>query len=318
MRFKNRYLLSILPGLFIILFLSFANHAGKSISAACGAEPKAAALNEPDREGPETAGRAGNTLGSCLSGPEVLLPWAGNAEFLAAQAEHNAFITMAAYRTVLRDPLPGEENNVHLAARMLCGAVVEPGQVFSQNNTIGPYSRERGFQNGPVYLGSRISQTTGGGVCKISSTLYNVAVLADMPIIERHPHSMPVPYVPYGQDATVSMGIKDLRFKNDTPHPVLIWAQGVGSTLYIGFYGNSKPPRVSWRHEVLYSTPAPVIYRRNPLLAGASRKTVLEGMPGAAVRSSVLVEYPDGHTEIKSRGVSYYNPITEIVEINPE
>lgn len=226
-------------------------------------------------------------------------------------------MAMAIYRTVLKDPLPGEENNVHLAAKRLCGTVVKEGQVFSQNNALGPYSRERGFQSGPVYLGNRVGQTTGGGVCKISSTLYNLAIMADLLIIERHPHSMPVPYVPYGQDATVSMGVKDLRFKNDSGHPILIWAKAIENTLYIGFYGSTKPPHVTWQHEFLNSTPSPIIYRYNPQLGHAAQQTVMEGMEGATVRTTVLVEYPNGHTETKSRGISYYNPIPTIVERGP-
>lgn len=315
MKLRNKRLLSILPGLFIILFLSAINHAGNWSSDPGGVESKQVALVGKPLQITWQTRQSLNS--NCPSGPEVLLPWSNNARFLQAQVKHNAFIPMAAYRTVLHDPLPGEENNVHLAARMLCGAVVKPGQVFSQNNALGPYSSERGFQPGPVYIGSKISRTIGGGVCKISSTLYNVAVLADLPIIERHPHGMPVPYVPYGQDATVSMGIKDLRFKNNTSHPILIWAEAIENTLYIGFYGSSKPPRVTWQHEFLNSIPAPIIYRYNPLLNKASQKTILEGMEGAAVRSTVLVEHPDGRTEIKSRGISYYNPIPAIVERNP-
>jgi hypothetical protein len=107
---------------------------------------------------------------------------------------------------VLKDPLPGEESNVHLAAKILSGAIVNPGEIFSQNERIGPYSESRGFQKGPTYNGSKLSTTIGGGVCKIASTLYNAAILSNLPIVERHPHGMPVPYVPYGQDATVSYG----------------------------------------------------------------------------------------------------------------
>ena len=100
--------------------------------------------------------------------------------------------------------------------------------------------------------------TEGGGVCKIATTLYNLAVLSNLEVIERHNHSMPVNYVPYGQDATVAYGVKDLRFKNTTENSILIWAEMIGNRLYMGFYGSEKPPKVIWNHEVSNVTTPPV------------------------------------------------------------
>ena len=141
------------------------------------------------------------------SGPVVNLPWKDDPKFIEAQKKNETDILLAAYVTVLRDPLPGEEYNVHLAADSLAGKIVSPGHVFSQNNSIGPYVESKGYKKGPTYVGSHVTTTTGGGVCKIASTLYNVSILSNMQVIERHSHGMPVPYVPYGQDATVAYEI---------------------------------------------------------------------------------------------------------------
>ncbi|WP_238472951.1 VanW family protein [Desulforamulus profundi] len=97
-----------------------------------------------------------------------------------------------------------------------------PGKIFSQNNTIGPYTSYKGYQTGPTYAGCNVTRTVGGGVCKIASLLYNVATLSDLKVIMRSPHSMTVPYVSPGQDATVFYGVKDFRFINDTEGPVVI------------------------------------------------------------------------------------------------
>ncbi|MEN6462164.1 MAG: VanW family protein, partial [Syntrophomonas sp.] len=234
--------------------------------------------------------------------------------FQAAREENGTPVLMAAYRTVLRDPLPGEENNVHLAARLLTGTVVKPGQTFSQNNTVGPYSQAKGFQKGPVYIGSQLSTTIGGGVCKLASTLYNVAVLSNLPIIERYSHGMPVPYVPYGQDATVAYGCKDIKFMNNTSTPILIWAQGIDNILYIGFYGKSKPPRIVWHHNFIKTIDTHKIYRSNPTLPAGSEKVVLEGMKGAIVSSWVTIYNKDGTSQIKRLGKSHYNPMPYIIE----
>lgn len=249
-----------------------------------------------------------------VSGETTAVPWENDDKFKTAMKKDDTFVLMAAYRTVLRDPLPGEEYNVHLAARLLAGTLVKPGEVFSQNEKIGPYTQYRGFQKGPTYIGSQLTTTIGGGVCKIASTLYNVTIFSNLLVIERHPHGMPVPYVPYGQDATVAYGAKDFKFKNNTSFPILIWAQGVDNILYIGFYGKTKPSKVQWHHKMLKVYQAPKVYKINTNLPAGTEKLILEGMDGAVVKSWVTIENPDGTTTTKQLGESYYNPMPHIIE----
>lgn len=251
---------------------------------------------------------------SMSSGKTTALPWENDEKFKKAQSVNGTRVLMAAYRTVLRDPLPGEEYNVHLAAQLLAGSVVKPGQIFSQNQKVGPYTKSRGFKKGPTYIGTKLKTTTGGGVCKIASTLYNVTVLSNLKVVERHAHSMPVPYVPYGQDATVSYGVRDFKFKNNTSEPVLIWAQGVDNILYIAFYGKASPPEVQWHHETLKVKKAKVIYKKNPDLQPGAEKVVHEGMNGAVVRSWVTVKRTDGTVLTKRLGTSNYSPMSQIME----
>lgn len=248
------------------------------------------------------------------SGPVSAFPWDKDPNFLQARLNEQTSVLMAGYRTVLSDPLPGEEYNVHLAARLLAGTVVKPGNIFSQNAAIGPYSQSKGFREGPTYVGTQLFKTTGGGVCKMASTLYNAAVLSDLPVVERHAHSMPVPYVPYGQDATVSYGAKDLKFFNNTPDPILIWAAGVGNELYVGFYGRAKPPQVEWHHQLVSRERASTIYRPNYSLPRGTDKVISTGMDGALVRSWVTIMESGGQTQNKQLGNSYYHPLPHIVE----
>lgn len=256
----------------------------------------------------------GEASESADSGPVANLPWENEPAFLEAQIKAQAPVLMAAYKTVLRDPLPGEEENVHLGASLLKGRTVNPGQVFSQNGTIGPYSAERGFKDGPTYVGAQLMITTGGGVCKIASTLYNVAGLSNLPIVERHAHGMPVPYVPYGQDATVSFGVKDLKFYNNMRFPILIWAQGIDNILYIAFYGQEKSRPVEWQHQFEKQIKSYTVYHYNPELPGGEERVAVEGMDGAIVRSWVKVYREDGSFELKSMGVSFYSPLPQVVE----
>ncbi|MDI9476738.1 MAG: VanW family protein [Natronincolaceae bacterium] len=249
------------------------------------------------------------------SGPVTSLPWENDLKFIEAQKKNETDVLLAAYVTVLRDPLPGEEYNVHLAASSLAGTVVQPGHIFSQNSSIGPYVESRGYKKGPTYVGSRVTTTTGGGVCKIASTLYNVSILSNIAIVERHSHGMPVPYVPYGQDATVAYGVKDFKFKNNKDFPILIWAKGVENNLYIAFYGREKPPKIKWQHKVLATTKAPREYRINPDLEEGVEKVIIKGMDGARVDSCVIIEHPDGTTEKKNLGISYYRPMPYLIEV---
>lgn len=248
------------------------------------------------------------------SGQVTLLPWDEDADFLQAKKDNGGGVLMAAYRTVLVDPLPGEEFNVHLAAKMLSGKIIESGEVFSQNREIGPYDESKGFREGPTYFGSQLATTVGGGVCKISSTLYNVAVLSNLEIVERHNHSMPVPYVPYGQDATVAYGGKDFQFRNNSPFPILVWSKGIGNTLYIAFYGEEEPPKVDWLHDVGDIRKADTIYNKNSELNPGVEKTVVEGMDGATVKSRITITWPDGNKETKDMGTSYYKPMPNVIE----
>ncbi|NJD02090.1 MAG: hypothetical protein FIA99_05725 [Ruminiclostridium sp.] len=249
-----------------------------------------------------------------ISGPVRDVPWEQDETFFKAKMRNDTNVLMAAYRTVLKDPLPGEEDNVHLAAKMLRGLLIRQGQIFSQNGSIGPYTIERGFQKGPTYMGTKLTTTIGGGVCKIASTLYNVTALCDLEIVERYNHTMPVPYVPYGQDATVAYGARDFRFRNNTGTPIMIWAEGVDNILYIAIFGRFPAPDVQWRHETLVVRKAPREVSKNPNLKSGEEKVVLEGMDGAVVKSWLYVKGPDW-TRVRYMGVSDYKPMPYSIEI---
>ena len=250
------------------------------------------------------------------SSPITNLPWVNDEKFLKAQKDNNANVLISAFCSVLVDPLPGEEFNVHLAAKSLKGTVIPPKEIFSQNKAIGPYTESRGYKKGASYSGSNIVQTEGGGVCKIASTLYNVAILSDLDIVERHNHIMPVNYVPYGQDATVSYGAKDFKFKNTREYPILIWSEVVGNRLYIGFYGKETSPKVEWHHNITNTVEAPKYYKKNLDLKEGEEKIIIKGIDGATLKSWVTIRYEDGRTKTKNLGISHYIPLPYVIEVN--
>lgn len=250
-----------------------------------------------------------------LSGPITNLPWENDSQFIKAQNENGANVLLGAYATVLQDSLSGEKHNIHLAATSLSGIIVPSGHVFSQNNSIGPYIESKGYKKGPSFAGSQITSTFGGGVCKIASTLYNVSVLSNLEIVERHNHGMPVPYVPYGQDATVAYGAKDLKFKNNKDFPILIWTANIENIVYIGFYGKKKSPKVEWQHNLLQTIKAPKEYIVNSNLKEGEEKIINKGMDGARVDSYAVIKYSDGTIEKKNLGISLYRPMPYLIEV---
>jgi len=251
-----------------------------------------------------------------VSGQVFNMPWRNDEDFLKAKEKYDTHTLIAGFCAVLNDPLPGEQYNVYLASKKIKGYVIKPSKVFSQNASIGPYTKLRGFKEGASYIGDKIVMTEGGGVCKIATTLYNLAVLSNLEIIERHNHSMPVNYVPYGQDATVSYGVKDLKFKNTTDGPILIWSEMIGNRLYMGFYGKEKAPKVIWNHEISDLVEPSIRYIKNENLEPGESRTVIKGMKGATVKSTVTIFFRDGHYIIKNMGISYYSPLPTIIEIN--
>lgn len=242
------------------------------------------------------------------------LRWENDSIFLELCSHYGAILRMSAFQTTLPDPTPGEKNNVVLAADLLSGTVVKPGESFLLNKTIGPYTRERGFEEGPGYSGINVIDIVGGGVCKIATTLYNVAVLANLEILERHPHSMLVDYVPPGQDTTVVYGVKDFSFRNNTEHSLVIWADTEGDTLTIAIYGGTYPPKVTWHHELLGWQKRQTIYRNNTSLLPGEERIIAQGDDNVTVKSWLTIENHDGTLTTKDLGIDYYKSRPRVIE----
>lgn len=115
-------------------------------------------------------------------------------------------------------------NNIKLAAAKLNGLVLNPGEEFSFNGTVGQRTAEAGFKPAGAYSDGQVVQEVGGGICQVSSTIYCAAMLAQMTTVERYCHMFVVGYLPYGLDATVSWPGPDYRFRNDRDYPVKIVA----------------------------------------------------------------------------------------------
>jgi vancomycin resistance protein YoaR len=129
---------------------------------------------------------------------------------------------LSAFTTKIIDSHPARVHNIRLAANLINNTLIEPGYEFSFNKRVGEPTAERGFEPARIFgAAGQVEDGLGGGICQVSSTLYNAALGAGLTITERHPHSQPVAYVPLGKDATTYTD-KDLRFINSTRCPIII------------------------------------------------------------------------------------------------
>lgn len=148
---------------------------------------------------------------------------------------------LAAFSTYFGGTGQNRGSNIALAAGKINGTVLAPGQVFSYNETVGPRIASEGFQLAPVIVNNQLVPGIGGGICQVSSTLYNAVLFADMKIVRRSHHTFPVHYVPAGRDATVAYGSLDFQFQNTMDTPVYLSASSKGGKLTFRIYGKKTP-----------------------------------------------------------------------------
>lgn len=182
-----------------------------------------------------------------------------------------------------------EENRTHnltRAAYFVNGTVIAPGEVFSFNHIVGPRTGETGYRDAPVIVGNKLEPGVGGGICQVSSTLYNACLLAGLEIVERHNHNLAVAYVPLGFDATVAYGSIDFRFKNNTDYPIYIHSAAGGGKLTVNIYGHLEYKRkIQTKSLVDEVIPFAYLEEIDPQLAPGETRVDHKGFPGYRVRS---------------------------------
>lgn len=175
-------------------------------------------------------------------------------------------------------------HNIQLASDKINGYVLAPGEEFSYNDVVGPRTPEHGFRIANVYVGNTVQPGIGGGICQVSSTLFNAAVLADLDITERKNHTLPVSYVPLGRDATVSYGSIDFKFKNNYDSPIEIRVECVGRKNIISIYGSNERPnrKIEIRTEQTGTSSPKVVQKEDPTLEEGVVKVETKGTNGSS------------------------------------
>jgi len=207
--------------------------------------------------------------------------------------------------------------NIRLAASRIDGTVIAPGEVFSFNEIVGPRTIDDGYRETPIYWRDEIQRGPGGGVCQLSTTLYNAVLLADLEIVERHHHSLTVDYVPLGRDAAVSYGEIDFKFRNNTRNYLLIKSYVAGGKVWAKIFGTPEEGRrVIIKHEVLKKVEPPVETVVDPSIP-AGRTEVKEGKPGYLVKTERIVYLDGKEGRRESLGFSSYFPLKKTIKVGP-
>lgn len=190
-------------------------------------------------------------------------------------------------------------NNIKLALASVNGTCLKPGETFSYNGTVGERTAARGYKEAAAYNSGDVIQEIGGGICQVSTTIFNAAVKADLKIVERHNHSIPVSYVDKGKDATVSWGVQDLRFKNTTDGNIYICCYlSDNKRVYVEIYGLVRDDGVTITVEPTLERTYDfeTEYRENFFLASGVRNTVKDGRKGYDVTTYKVWHDKNGKT----------------------
>ncbi len=217
---------------------------------------------------------------------------------------------------------PGEVDrtyNMFLAARKVNGTVLEPEAVFSYNGVVGPRTVAAGYRNAKIFENGRVVDGLAGGICQVSSTIYNAALYSNMEIIERKNHSFPVAYTPKGQDATVSMGVIDFRFKNTYKRPVKITATVSGGSCRVEILGiKEENLKVEIVNNIVSQRERPVKYEEDPEMEKGKEKVVQTGNDGYTVTTYRKVYINGELIKTEKMPTSYYTPLEKIIKRNTE
>jgi vancomycin resistance protein YoaR len=211
---------------------------------------------------------------------------------------------------------PNRIHNVRLVATLIDKAVIAPGETFSFNATTGERNADRGFLEAPVIINGELQSGIGGGVCQVSTTVFNAAYEAGVPIESRTNHALYISHYPLGRDATVNYPDTDLRFTNDTGRWLLLRTFVGSSSLTVNLYGTPQNRRVESEASPLVVTGGPTVKRipDNTMLAG---KTMLvdAGEPSRATSVRRRVYDADGKLLYDTTWKSYYRSEPRVVRV---
>ena len=207
--------------------------------------------------------------------------------------------------------------NLVIACQKLNGKVIMPGEIFSYNATLGPRTYAAGYRNGKIYENGQVVDGLGGGICQISSTLYNAALMSDMEIVERRNHQFVTSYVSEGRDATVVYGATDFKFKNTRTYPVRLVASAKGGVATVSVYGIKEADReytYSFRTEPISTIPYTTKYIEDSSLSAGQEVVTQKGANGLVCKTYMTKMLNGKIVSTKLLSTDTYSAMQKIVK----
>lgn len=198
-------------------------------------------------------------------------------------------------------------HNLELALNAINNVLVYPGQKFSFNDRVGPRVPASGYKEAPVVFLGKLVPGVGGGVCQVSTTLYNAVLMGNLKVTRRINHSLPSAYAPLGQDATVSYGNIDFVFENNYPTPVLVVTRLIPPNLTVAVLGKKTNwETVALETNLLETYPFGTKEIPDPSLRSGERVKASPGVKGYKVELWRSIFYSDGTSKRQRENVSIY------------
>lgn len=211
-----------------------------------------------------------------------------------------------------------EENrsaNLTMAAKAIDAKVILPGETFSFNETVGPREPETGYKDAYVIVNGEYVQGTGGGICQVSSTLYNAVLLSNLEVIERKPHEVVVSYVPPGQDATINYPNLDFKFRNNSPGLVYLRTEINQGDLTVRIWGKKTGKSVRIERQVEKEIAFKIEDRLDPKLQAGRIIQDQKGVNGIVVNTWQIIKEVNGEETKHFLGRDWYAPTNRILRI---
>ncbi|MBU3145447.1 VanW family protein [Clostridium sp. CF012] len=224
---------------------------------------------------------------------------------------------IATYSTNYASSAQGRATNIGLSTNSINGTLLMPGDVFSFNGTVGERTSARGYQSAGVIIGDKIEQGLGGGICQVSSTLYNAILGTGLVSVERTHHTISSGYIPKGQDATVDYGNLDYKFKNTNKYPMYIEGVISNRNVYFNVYSSSTLSNRTYQiiSEILEVTQPKTEIINDATMYEGAKDIVKTGYNGYKVKVSRKT-YENGkliNTEVINKDT--FNVINGIVKV---
>ncbi|SHK47103.1 VanW family protein [Desulforamulus aeronauticus] len=259
-----------------------------------------------------------------LSQPELQIPLSINeikaTKTLADIESMGINGKLGEFTTSFDEKNSNRTTNIRIAAGKINGTILSPGQEFSFNKIVGERSQQAGYLPAAVVVANKFEEGLGGGICQVSTTLYNSILLANLSPVERHNHSLAISYVPLGRDAAVAWDQLDFKFKNPLPCHVYLRTVVAKNHITVQVYGDAALKKNitirSWVTETIEADH--VLKEIDPTLQPGEEVVVSPAYTGFRAKAERIIKENGAVASKEPLSDSYYRPGPKVIKVGPE